>query len=165
MIIKKKYNRNFLNKDSNMNIITGSLLILLLSTVLSSSPVNIMNKKTLQMLRNKHIIVDYLLILCFIYFVIDFTYNDTKSPLFELGISLLILCLYIGYTKLDYKIQSIIFLLLIMLYFLNDTINYIKNNNSNHGNNSNKLVLYAHIKKTLLLLFIISIGMGCFVTL
>ena len=161
MNIKNK--RNFLNKDSNMNIITGSLLILLLSTVFSTSPANVMTRQNLNMIHNKHILVDYLIILCFIYFVIDFTYNDTKSPLFELSISLLILCLYIVYTKLDYKIQSIILFLLIVVYFLNDNINYIIN--KNNTNNSTKLEIYTHIRKTLLLLFIILIGMGCFFTL
>lgn len=142
-----------INKDSKLNIILGSLLILMSSTVFSIGPSKIMNKQTLTFLNKRHRFVDYLLILCFIYVVIDFTFNDTKHPLFELTLSIIILILFICYSLLSPNIQMIILVILIFIYFINDNINYQLDNKT--ASSSEKIKLYTLFKHMLLVIIIV----------
>ena len=145
--------RSILNKDSKLNIILGSLLILMSSTVFSHSPSKIMNKQMTAFLDRRHKFVDYLLILCFIYVVIDFAFNDTKHPLLELTLSIIILLLFIFYTTLTPSIQMTILVILIFIYFINDNINYQLDNKT--ASSSKKIKLYTLFKHMLLVIIIV----------
>ena len=148
-----KSKRSFLNKDSKLNIILGSLLILMSSTVFAVGPSKIMSKQMLKFLDKRHPLVDYLLILCFIYVVIDFTFNDTKHPLFELTLSIIILILFICYSSLSPNIQIIILVILIFIYFINDNINYQLDNKT--ASSSEKIKIYTLFKHMLLVIIIV----------
>ena len=140
---------------SNINIVISALLLLLLACPLNSSPNFFIHKKTLDVIK-KTPIFNYIVTFLIIYFVIDFTYKDTRHPFYEVGLSLIILCCYIIYSKIHYKFQLTIFFLLVAIYFLNDNINYsIKKNND-------KLVnIYSTLKNILItiVIFIMCIGL------
>ena len=117
MNINKNNKRGLLQNYSTLNVITGALVLLLLSTTYSEAPVKMMSPKTLRILTNSNIYVKYLITFCIIYFVIDFSYQDTKHPLYECFISACILGLYIIYSKIPHYFQISIFVLLIIIYF------------------------------------------------
>lgn len=141
---------------SSINIIISALLVFLLACPLNSSPNFFIHKKMLDIL-GKNIIFNYIITFLIIYFVIDFTYKDTRHPFYEVGISLIILCCYIIYSKIHYKLQLTILFLLVAIYFLNDNINYgIKKKN-------HKLVnIYVTLKNILITIVIFSMFIGFF---
>jgi hypothetical protein len=123
-----EYNNHKLKKHINinhskLNIVMGALLLLIL-TCFADAPINLLHKKTVHILTKKNTLTNYIITLFIIYFVIDFAYQDTKHPLYEIGISLLILSIYIMYTKVHYTLQISLFFILIIIYFVNDNINY-----------------------------------------
>ena len=141
-------------KHSNINIVISALLLLLLACSYNNSPGNLMNKETLNVLK-KNPVLNYLFTFFIIYFVIDFTYQDKKHPFFEVGISLIILVFYCIYVKVHYSIQITLLLMLVIIFFLNDNINY------SLQKKNNKLVnIYTFVKNILITLFIFILLLG-----
>lgn len=142
--MNKVPNRTLLNTDSNLNVFTGALVLLLLSTTFAEGPVAIMDRKKVSKLINTNIYIKYFITLCFIYFVIDFTYQDRKHPVYEGLISICILFTYIIYCNIHYQCQISIFVLLIIIYFLNDNINYYMERNK-HSSLVKKYNMFKYI--------------------
>lgn len=138
--------------NKHINVIMGALLVILLS-IYSDSIRDLLPKKTISFFFTKNIYTKYVLLFAVIYFLIDFAYNNKQSPLFELGISTIIMILFIMYTKIHYNLTIIIFVLLGMVYFLNDMIIYKKKNNFDSNNTFySKYSLLYRIKDSLIVL-------------
>lgn len=138
--------------NKHINVIMGALLVILLS-IYSDSIRDLLPKKTISFFFTKNIYTKYVLLFTVIYFLIDFAYNNKQSPLFELGISAIIMILFIMYTKIHYNLTIIIFVLLGMVYFLNDMIIYKKKNNFDSNNTVySKYSLLYRIKDSLIVL-------------
>lgn len=156
----KKYQMNVLSNTSskqfvnkNINIVLGAILILLLS-IFSDSLIPLINKKTIHFFFNKNIYINYIILLFVIYFLIDFAYQNTKSPIYELGLSFIIMIIFIMYSKVHYTINIIVFICLAAIYFVNDIIEYRKKNTSINNNDINNNDIFLNIR---LFLIIISI--------
>ena len=156
MYIGENNKRDLLQHDSTLNVITGALVLLLLTTTYSQAPEKMMNPNTLRILTNNNIYVKYFITFCIIYFVIDFSYQDTKHPLYEFFISLCILGLYIIYSKIHHYFQISILVLLIIIYFLNDIINY----HTQRSNSPTLIKKYTVVKYWLISITCILLGVG-----
>ena len=139
-----KYKKKTHTNKSNINIISGALLLLIL-TCLSKAPRNLIDKRTISILTPNNHIVNYLITFLIIYFVIDFAYQDTKHPFYEVSISILILSIYHVYVNVHYTLQITLFFILVIVYFLNDNINY------ETGKNNKQLIHIYSICKNILI--------------
>ena len=106
---KIKYKNTFTNNGTHTNVITGALLILLLS-IFSNSLTSLLHKKTIHFFFKKNVYINYIILLFIIYFLIDFAYQNTKHPLYELYISIIIMITFIMYSKIHYTLNIAILL-------------------------------------------------------
>ena len=160
-IQNKKYTNRIhsYTKNKNTNVILGALLILLLS-IYSDSVRSLLPKKTISFFYDKGIYTKYIVLFASIYFLIDFAYKNKQSPLFEAGLSFIIMILFIMYSKIHYILNIVIFILLGIIYFMNDIILYKENKfDSNHTIYSKYALLYA-VKDSLIVLCFLLLIIG-----
>ena len=143
--------------NKHTNVILGGLLVILLS-IYSDSINSLLPKKTMSFFFSKNMYTKYLLLFALIYCLIDFAYNNKQSPLFEVGMSMVIMILFIMYTKIHYNLTIIIFILLGIIYFINDIIIYKEKTDV-----TNKNTIYS--KYSLLYLIKDSLVILCFILL
>ena len=142
------------------NVIIGSLLVLLLS-IYSDSIRSLIPTKTISFFFTKNIYNKYILLLGVIYFLIDFTYKNKQSPLFELSISVVIMILFIMYTKIHYTLNITIFILLGVIYFVNDMIIYKKTQHLDSNNTMySKYSLLYTVKNSLIIVCVLLLIIG-----
>ena len=93
--------------------------------------------------------------------LIDFAYKNKQSPLFELGLSFIIMVLFIMYSKIHYILNIVIFILLGIIYFMNDIIIYY-NENQNDSNRTiySKYALLYTVKDSLIMLCVLLLIIG-----
>ena len=93
--------------------------------------------------------------------MIDFAYKNKQSPLFELGLSFIIMVLFIMYSKIHYILNIVIFILLGIIYFMNDIIIYY-NENQNDSNRTiySKYALLYTVKDSLIMLCVLLLIIG-----
>ena len=157
---KNTHQTHSYTNNKNTNVILGALLILLLS-IYSDSVRALLPKKTIDFFYNKKIYTKYIVLFASIYFLIDFAYKNKQSPLFELGLSFIIMVLFIMYSKIHYILNIVIFILLGIIYFMNDIIIYY-NENQNDSNRTiySKYALLYTVKDSLIMLCVLLLIIG-----
>jgi hypothetical protein len=157
---KNTHQTHSYTSNKNTNVILGALLILLLS-IYSDSVRSLLPKKTIDFFYNKKIYTKYIVLFASIYFLIDFAYKNKQSPLFELGLSFIIMVLFIMYSKIHYILNIVIFILLGIIYFMNDIIIYY-NENQNDSNRTiySKYALLYTVKDSLIMLCVLLLIIG-----
>jgi len=157
---KNTHQTHSYTNNKNTNVILGALLILLLS-IYSDSVRSLLPKKTIDFFYNKKIYTKYIVLFASIYFLIDFAYKNKQSPLFELGLSFIIMVLFIMYSKIHYILNIVIFILLGIIYFMNDIIIYY-NENQNDSNRTiySKYALLYTVKDSLIMLCVLLLIIG-----
>jgi len=161
-IQNNKYKTHVESYENNrhVNVILGALLIILLS-IYSDSIRSLIPKKTISFFFTENIYTKYFVLLSVIYFLIDFSYKNKHSPLFELGMSVIIMILFIMYTKIHFILCIVIFILLGIIYFIQDIIAYNKQNifDSNNKLYSKYKSLY-NIKDSLVIISFLLLVIG-----
>ena len=135
----------------NSQTLKGIFLIML--TIIGSVTESTFSCQTLKLL-HQNMFAKQFVIICLIYFTIDFTDKKNNHPLNTLKNTIFIWISYIILTKQIIYFTIIIFLLLISLYIIYNYIDYLedeKNNNNKelHG----KLKKYAIYIKYALIIF------------
>ncbi len=105
----------------NREIIRGIFLLVL--TILGTTVENTYSCQTLQFIYRNTIARQFLLI-CMIFFIIDFSTEKDLYPLHSLKYTIILYLLYVAISKQNIYFGSCIFLLLCTMYILNDLIDY-----------------------------------------
>jgi hypothetical protein len=155
---KYKQSTHEYSDNNYTHAVLGALLILLLS-IYSDAVRSLIPEQTITFFFNKSVYTKYIILFASIYFLIDFTYKNKKSPLFEVSLSVIIMILFIMYTKIHYTLNIVIFILLGVIYFINDMIVYKKtqqfdSNNTIYSKNS---LLYTVKNNLIIVCFLLLI--------
>ena len=108
-------------------------------------------------LLNNNIFVKHFLTLVLIYFTLGFTDNSHFNPLNHLKLTLLIWTTLLFFTKMSINFTVFSFILICIIYVMNDYINYLEKNSDK---NKNQLVKIKQTKQFFEILFYLSIIIG-----
>ena len=147
-----------------LELLQGIFLIML--TIVGTTVENTFSCQALQLLHKDKVmgpVAKQIVILCLIYFTIDFTDNKKKHPIDTLETTVLIWICYIIFTKQTLYFTVIIFSLLFILYLFHNYKDYLddqlkKNTNKKEIQQQSKLVNKIIDPLKYLLITVASIG-------
>ena len=101
----------------------------------------------IQKLLNENMFAKHVTLFMIIYFAMDISKKQSKSPLESLKGSLFIYIMFLLFTKMNLYSSIIVFILLGAVYLLNSQIAYLEENNKE--NNKSEIQIYNKINKLL----------------
>ena len=104
-----------MNYSVNSNIIKGVYLLILM--IVGGQAQATFSKQTISVLSNSYM-AKHIIVICLIYFTVDFSSDKSDHPLQTLYISFIIWVLYIVISKQHLYSVAIIFVLITILYIL-----------------------------------------------
>lgn len=99
----------------------------------------------------------YLVVYFTIYFSITITSEENENPFKLLGVAAMIWIVFIFFTRMTPQATIISMICLLLIYFLNNYMNYRNNQHNLKKNDESKI---KYIQKLLLIIFILSIIIG-----
>lgn len=140
---------NFIDKSNGIFLLILALCGNFLAETLSCK---------LQKVLTNNRLLKYLVVYFTIYFSITITSNQNENPFKLLGTAGIIWVIFIFFTRMTPTPTLIAMISLLLIYFINNYIEYKNNTNDNDNRNDN--INLRNIQKLLLIFFIITIIIG-----
>ena len=113
---------------------------------------------TTQKLMINSMLAKHIVLFMIIYFAMDISNKDKKSPLMILKASVSIYVLFILFTKMNIYSTVVVFVLLAVIYIINTQISYLEKNNGSEQDIQKYANINAMLYKVVPLIIIVSFG-------
>ena len=154
-MVLKLLNMKQFSQDDYKDIVKAVFFLIL--AIIGGWVGELIGCKTQKLMINS-MLAKHIVLFMIIYFAMDISNEDKKSPLMILKSSLSIYILFLLFTKMNIYSTVVVFALLAVIYIINTQISYLEKNNGSEQDIQKYTDMNAMLYKVVPLIIIVSFG-------